>query len=177
MLTALPAVIFAHGGVSKNVNNAIVFLNQNPLSPLVGEEVVFTFSITDKNFQPLRNLQVQVKMIDTFFDDPFQDRIAFEETYTTDANGAFEFKYTFEKENYFDADLVFADPVSGQENSTGFLVQTREAGNQAGSLFSAILLVVFLCALLYSYTMMKSRRTNGQNDSPTQAGEKTADSA
>lgn len=116
----------AHGGVEKSRGNTIVYLSQEPLSPLVGEEVMMTFVLgrptgTDR----LRDLEVELTVIDTFPDDATKDQVILKETKRTDANGAIEFAYTFTKENFFDVELNYKDPSNNQEEEVGFLVQTR----------------------------------------------------
>jgi hypothetical protein len=120
-----PVVAFAHGGVSQNVGKFIVTLNQIPLSPLVGEEVTMTFVITGVDFKPFPRIPVQFSLTDTFSGDESRDVTILTEEKVTDANGAFEFVYTFNKENYFDAELAFTDPQTGESVQTGFLIQTR----------------------------------------------------
>jgi hypothetical protein len=128
LLFLLPFFCQAHGGVSKNINNAIVFLNQSPLSPLVNEKTQLTFALTDKNFQALANLPVVLTLTDTYYGDASKDKIILVQDKKTDQNGDFTFNYTFTKENYFDAELTFIDPISGQTDTTGFLVESRQPG-------------------------------------------------
>lgn len=113
----------AHGGVAKNIGNFVVYLNQNPLSPKVDEPIKFSFQIVDAAGDPLVNQPVRVNIVDTFFGDATQDKIIEIKNFSTDVNGAFEFDYSFGQENYFDLDLDFKDPATGEELSTGFLVQ------------------------------------------------------
>ena len=127
-----PISAFAHGGVEKVVGDTIVFLNQTPLSPFVGEQVHLPFVFTnDKTDAPLSNLPVEVTVTDTFLGDESKDKIIYSSQGKTDVNGVLDFSYTFSRENYFDIDLHFAD-ASGMQQETGFLVQARErADHQA----------------------------------------------
>lgn len=127
---SIPFFAGAHGGVSKNIGNAIVFLNQSPLSPLVGEKVDFNFVLTDPKIVPLANTNASLTLTDTFFGDESKDKIILTKNFTTDNNGDFTFSHTFNKENYFDIDLDFKDPITGQNDSTGFLVQIRNGPNK-----------------------------------------------
>jgi hypothetical protein len=123
-----PSIALAHGGVSKDVGSATVYLKQSPLSPLVGEEVKFFFALakTEGN-AALRNLPIKLTLIDTYAGDESRDKTLLTKKIVTDVNGDFDFSFTFNEENYFDIDLSFADPVTGQEETTGFLVQPRVA--------------------------------------------------
>jgi hypothetical protein len=123
----ISGAVFAHGGVSKNVGNAVVYLNQTPLSPLVGEKVELAFNITDNNFQPLRNTNVKLTLIDTFFDDASKDKEILTKNLKTDDNGAIVFEYGFPNSDFYDVELTFQDPVSKEADQTGFLVQSRDA--------------------------------------------------
>ena len=121
-----PALVFAHGGVEKTVGTTMVFLNQTPLSPFVGEQVHLPFVFTDeKSNNPLVNIPVIVTVTDTFLGDETKDKIIYSNTMSTDVNGVLDFMYTFHKENYFDIDLHFKD-AAGNDQETGFLVQARE---------------------------------------------------
>ena len=117
----------AHGGVEQVAGNSIVILNQSPISPLVGEPVKMDFSFVDKNFQPLKNLDFKLTLIDTFFNDASRDQTVLTKAFKTDNNGFAEFQYTFPKENYFDVHLDFQEPDNGSSQQVGFLVQPRAA--------------------------------------------------
>src|SRR6478609_2911605 len=69
-----PGLVFAHGGFVQVVGNTIVVLNQNPISPLVGENVDMNFALVDKNFKPLPNLKVRLDLIETAFNNAAQDQ-------------------------------------------------------------------------------------------------------
>ncbi len=117
-------VASAHGGVEKTVGSTKVILDQDPLSPLVGEKVQTTFVFLDtKTNQPLSNLDLQAHLIDTFYSDASKDKEIFSKDLKTDANGSASLEYTFQKANYFDFDLDFKDSQGEQE--TGFLLQVR----------------------------------------------------
>ncbi len=116
----------AHGGVEKHDDNVRVFLKQEPLSPLVGEEVKFYFTFTDAATDlALKNLPVTLTLIDTFPGDESKDTEIFSQDMTTDVNGSLDFTYTFTKENYFDIDLDFIDPTTKASGEVGFLVESR----------------------------------------------------
>ncbi len=117
----------AHGGVSKNIGHAVVYLNQEPLSPLVGERVKFSFALQDTKGAALVNLPVQLTLTDTYYGDESKDKVILTQPVISDVNGDFEFAYTFTKQNYFDLDLDFADPITKATLNTGFLVQPRTA--------------------------------------------------
>ncbi len=125
-----PLSALAHGGVEKIAGDTIIFLNQTPLSPLIGEQVhlpfVFTHSKTDA---PLANLPVRITVTDTFLGDESKDKIVYNTQATTDVNGVLDFSYTFSRENYFDIDLHFTD-ADGTQQETGFLLQARERVDQ-----------------------------------------------
>lgn len=126
VLMTTPLTALAHGGVEKSSGNTTVYLTQSPLSPLVGEKVKMTFvfaksGTTDR----LQNLDVELNLIDTFFDDATKDQTILTEQKKTDVNGAFEFEYTFSKENFFDVDLKFKEPFTGEEQDIGFLIEPR----------------------------------------------------
>lgn len=121
----LPMLVVAHGGVEKTSGKTSVYITQSPISPLVDEEVHFTFVLKQGVNAPLRNLPVKLTLIDTYYGDESKDTVILTETKQTDANGAFQYSYTFNKENYFDIDLSFIDPTDNTEQEVGFLVQPR----------------------------------------------------
>ena len=127
MLALIPALTLAHGGVEKSAGagDITVYLTQQPLSPFIGEEVRMTFVVKKDPNEAIRNLDVELTLIDTFFNDVTKDTTISTEKMKTDANGAFDFYYTFNKENYFDVDLKFKHPETGEELDVGFLVQPR----------------------------------------------------
>lgn len=131
------SIVSAHGGVEKVAGDYIVVLNQTPLSPLIGEEVKMNFVITDKTMtKRISNLDVGFSLVDTFTGDESRDKIILKKEFKTDANGSFDFAYTFDKENYFDSDLSFKDD-KGEVQSTGFLVQPRKEKQGLENLFIA----------------------------------------
>lgn len=123
----LPTTIFAHAGVQKKGDNIIVTFYQSPISPLVGEEIKLTFVVTDQNLTPKINTEGALILIDTFYGDESKDKVILTKQFTTDANGAVEFTYTFDKENYFNIELQF----KGQEEKwqhIDYLIQPRQTG-------------------------------------------------
>ena len=127
ILALFPLLTSAHGSVAQVINNSIVFLSQHPQSVLVGENVKSTFSLKDKEFKVLANIPVKLTVIETFDGDSSLDKQIFTQDYTTDVNGAFSFEYSgFARETYYDVELAFADPVTGEENVTGFLIKPRD---------------------------------------------------
>ena len=124
--------VSAHGGFEKNANNTIVYITQEPISPLVGEKIDFTFQFRDPtvvvkkdlSVQNLANIPVEVSLIDTYTGDESRDKTIYKKTLVTDENGNLSFSYTFTKENYFDIDLSYKDH-NGKVQETGFLVQPR----------------------------------------------------
>ncbi len=124
--------VLAHGGFEKRAGNVIVYVKQTPISPLVGEKVKLSLSFRDEGIPETGNLSSQnlvdwpilLSVVDTFSGDESKDKIIYQKQYTTDANGAFSFEYTFSKENYFDIDLDFNDS-KGNNLETGFLIQPR----------------------------------------------------
>ncbi len=124
----VPISVSAHGGAAQITGNTVVFIKQNPLSPLIGEEVFASFVLRDRKdvSRPLPNTPVRIRLIDTFYGDESKDQIILTKNIKTDANGAFEFRYTFNKQNYFDIDLTYDDPETGEELETGYLVYPRD---------------------------------------------------
>lgn len=115
----------AHGGVQRIAGNAVVTLYQSPISPFVGEPVKMTFALTGPGGAALADREVELTLTDTFTGDESKDKVVLTKTYRTDANGDLEFDQTFPNPDYFDVDLSFADPVTGDEDEAGFLVQPR----------------------------------------------------
>lgn len=134
-----PGLVYAHGGVEKRAGNVTIYLTQNPISPLTGEKVQFTF-VANKgdNIDRLANFPVTLSLIDTFYGDATKDKTILTENFTTDPNGAFQFEYVFNKENYFDIDLKFKDPVSGKNEDLGFLIQPRFSEKNSINLWQII---------------------------------------
>src|SRR5581483_4287547 len=91
----MPVTAFAHGGVSQNIGNAVVILNQSPLSPFVGEKVQMAFTITDTKLVAIPNLGLELTLTDTYFGDAAKDKLVETQQLRTDANGTFVFDYVF----------------------------------------------------------------------------------
>jgi len=115
----------AHGGFQKNIGKTQVFINLSPISPLVGENVKMTFQFLDLDYKSLPGLDVTLTLVDTFYGDESKDKTILTKNFKTDINGAFDFDYTFTKENYFDINFTFKEPSTGKEQETGFLIQAR----------------------------------------------------
>ena len=119
------STVLAHGGVEKTSGPVTVNVHQNPLSPLVDEKVKITFIFNDTELKKrIPDLPVKLKVIDTFTGGASKDKIIFESDEKSDKNGALNFEYTFEKENYFDVELEFADHHS-KKQTIGLLIQPR----------------------------------------------------
>lgn len=123
----------AHGGFSKKTGNITVYVLQDPISPLVGEQVRMFFTLRDESVtvekdlseQNLVNWPVTISVIDTFYGDASRDKIILVKELRTDVNGNFNFEYIFDKENYFDIELDFKDKA-GANQEIGFLIQPRK---------------------------------------------------
>ncbi len=150
---------FAHGGVSKNVDNSIVFLTQSPISPLLGEKVHFSFSLKDASYNAQAHKDIRLSVIDTAFNDEANDKIIFTQRLNTDVNGDFDFSYTFHKQNYFDIELTFLDPKTGSPETTGFLVQPRD---NRGFLTTNIGLIISCLFLGFAAGRLIQRRTKNR---------------
>ncbi len=122
---AIPALTYGHGGVQKQAGNTTIYISQNPISPLVGEEIEITFVLKQGLNEPLVNADVELALIDTFYGDESRDKVILTQQKKTDANEAFEFSYRFNKESYFDVDLKFKDLKTGEIQQTGYLIQPR----------------------------------------------------
>lgn len=122
----IPTTAAAHGGFEKRAGDTVVYITQSPISPYIGEKVTINMVFQQYNsLDRWKNLDVQLKLIDTYYGDESKDRVVFTTTETTDVNGSLNFSYTFPKENYFDVDLSFTNPQTGKKEETGFLVQPR----------------------------------------------------
>lgn len=159
VIFVLPITAFAHGGVEKQSGNTTVYLTQSPLSPIVGETVQFTLVFNKgENIERLKNYPVTLSLIDTFYGDESKDKIILTQEQQTDVNGAISFEYTFNKENYFDVDLKFKDPVTGENQDTGFLIQPRIAINSGVNYWQ--LLVAGIMGLILGAVAYKFRINN-----------------
>jgi hypothetical protein len=157
----LPLTTQAHGGVEKHSGNIIVFLNQNPLSPLIGEPVDFAFKIVDRNNTVLKNISATITLTDTFTGDESKDKEVFKKEVTTDANGSFEFSYTFPNSDYFDIDIGVTDPSSGKTEEVGFLVQPRAIPTRSENFF--IISIVIGIIVGFSIARVYDRQKNKVN--------------
>ena len=169
-LGLMPLQSEAHGGVQKSTGNIVVYISQSPISPLVGEKVKFTFVIKRKDeLQGLQNFRVNLTMIDTFYGDETKDKIILSTEKKTDANGAFQFDYVFNKENYFDIDLAFKDPITGEQENTGFLIQPRNIPGYPPEkfafteLFAGIFLGLTMGIAIVTYIYSRSRNVTLTN--------------
>jgi hypothetical protein len=148
-LLLLPSLADAHAGVMKTAGDIDVIYKQTPLSPFVGETVQMNFVLTkhDLNDQ-VRNHPVLLQVMDTYYGDETKDTLLKEEQLVTDVNGSINFEYAFAKENYFDIELSFTD-LSGQEQETGFLIQTRkELSHQILAAMGVGMLLAIACFTL-----------------------------
>jgi len=125
----------AHAGFEKRVGDTVIYIKHSPISPFVGEKVTFYLSFRDDsiktnslNDQDLKNFPVLLSVIDTYYGDESKDEVIYKKQMVTDANGGFEFEYTFDKENYFDIELEFLDRNKNKQ-SVGFLIQPRSTNN------------------------------------------------
>lgn len=141
-----PFTSFAHGGVEKSIDNTTIFLVQNPISPLVGEKVYFNFVFAPKQntLQRFANLPVTLKVISTYYGDETKDQTIFSKDVTTDNNGSIDFDYVFPRANYYDIELHFTDPVSKQDQATGFLIQVRATQKNRWGMYTASVLILSL---------------------------------
>jgi len=134
-----PKIVYAHGGFEKRAGSVVVYVKQQPLSPLVGEKVQLWLSFRDEgdtsaknlNDQDLVNWPVQLSVIDTFYGNESKDTILYQKDFITDPNGGFSFEYTFTKENYFDIDLRLKDKKA-MSQQTGFLIFPRDPTHPSG---------------------------------------------
>lgn len=122
----IPRIVSAHGGVEKTAGNVLVTLFQTPLSPLVGENVTFSYILTDlsKN-HVLKNKYARLVITKTYTGDENKDKVVFTKMVRSDVNGTITFSYSFPTTNYYDIDLEFGKQ-NDETNTTGFLVQPRE---------------------------------------------------
>ena len=162
ILALSPLYLSAHGGVEKSVGNVTVFLSQDPISPLAGEEVKMTFIFANKQnaLERYSGLEVNLTLIDTFFGNASLDKVILERTLVTNSNGAIEFSYTFNKENFFDVDMVFTDPSTGLEENVGFLVQPRAKINQLQSNDFWAGLILGIIAMLFLFKIYTGKSGN-----------------
>lgn len=151
---------FAHAGVQKRNKDYIVTFYQSPISPLVGEQVKITFVVTDHNLDRQVEVEGNLILIDTFYGDESKDKKIFDKKFITDANGAFEFEYTFDKENYFNIELVF----KGEEDKADhidFLVQPRKGKDRSSiSLSTAATLFGFGSLVGIIITVILKKKVN-----------------
>lgn len=136
---AVPNIVLGHGGFQKQAGETTVYIIQNPVSPLVGEEVEFNFVLKQGLNSPLKNTEVELVVIDTFFGDEDKDKAIFNKTLRTDENGSIDFNYTFSKENYFDIELNFTDPKTQKRVTTGFLIEPRAPKTNQAALFGLLI--------------------------------------
>lgn len=168
-LITYPDIVLAHAGVFKRSGNTLITIYQNPISPLVGEEVKFTFAITDLDYNRIENLDLKLTLIDTYYGGESKDRIILTKQFKTDANGVFEFKYTFneqnsfgEKENYFNIDLSFRDK-DGKDQQIDFLVQPRDSNEQIQNtplMFFLWMLIAFSIGSFSSFLVLRKYKRN-----------------
>lgn len=150
-LTVFTPFAFAHGGFEKKAGNVVVYINQRPVSPLVGETVSVFLTFRDEskpiktsiNDQELSRFPFVISVIDTYYGDAKKDKIIYQTNGKTDENGDYSFSYTFHKENYFDLHLRFIGP-EGKLEETGFLIQPRSPK----SISFPFLLLLPVCFLL-----------------------------
>lgn len=122
-----PQFVYSHSGVQKRGDNTIVTFYQSPISPLVGEEVKITFSVTDLNLDRKPNSKGTLTLIDTFKGDESKDTVILTKLFKTDENGSAEFSYTFDKENHFSLNLQF-DGQKEKWQHIDYLIYPRAAG-------------------------------------------------
>jgi hypothetical protein len=153
ILAGVPALIGAHGGVSNQAGNVVIFLTQQPLSPLINEEVRMTFSVKNKDLSSMPGTEVGLRLIETN-NDPALDKTILSETRTSDVNGNFDFNHKFSKEEYYDVELTVSDPVTGEPAVIGFLVQPRQPELPWTRIIIAIL-IIFGVTSTYTFIKLK----------------------
>src|SRR5581483_12438559 len=111
LMLRFPLHFFAHGGVEKQAGNILVTLFQTPLSPLVGEDVAFSFTLTtpDKN-KRLVHKQARLVVTQTAYNNPSKDKIVYSKEVSSDVNGIINFSYAFPTTDYYDIDVQFGKP-------------------------------------------------------------------
>lgn len=161
----MPGLVNAHGGFEKRAGDTVVYVTQSPISPYVGEKVAINMVFQQYNsLDRWKNLDVQIKLIDTYYGDESKDKVMFATTETTDVNGSLNFSYTFPKENYFDVDISFTNPQTGKKEETGFLIQPRNSTDPRPLTYlsySATSLIVG--AILGAMVMRYKKRTKGSD--------------
>src|SRR6266404_3677583 len=132
---AFPSFVFAHGGFERRAGDITVYINQSPISPLVGENVKMNFVFKEEGkIQALSNFKVDMSLIDTFYGDQSKDKLILKKSFVTDVNGSYDFDYTFHKENFFDVEFTFKDPA-GNIQTTGYLIQPRQVKQNQNTFF------------------------------------------
>lgn len=157
-----PTTALAHGGVEKTAGDVTIVLNQDPLSPFAGEAVKMNFTFLDTKRERLKNFTATLTLTDTFMGDASKDKVVLTQPVQTDVNGDYEFDYTFNKANYFDIDLDLKDS-SGTDQSTGFLVQTRDKTiSQNSSSSNSKLGIGIAVGLAIGLVINRARKGKGQ---------------
>lgn len=162
LIALTPYQALAHGSVSNQAGNAVVFLTQQPLSPLVGEEVRMTFSVRNKELRAIPQTDVVLKLVKTG-DEPSQDEIVLTETKTSDVNGSFDFYYKFPEEDYYDVELSLQDPITSESIAVGFLVQTRNSTQSFFDQYKYWIIGIVL-ADCFIVIMLLQRQKTGYNN-------------
>lgn len=155
-----PSLANAHGGFEKRAGDTVVYITQSPISPYAGEQVNINMVFQQYNsLERWKSLDVQIKLIDTYYGDESKDKVIFTTTQATDVNGSLNFSYTFTKENYFDVDLSFTNPKTGKREETGFLIQPRNSIKpRTLNYVSYITISLFVGAALGATVMHRKKR-------------------
>lgn len=164
IMLCIPSLSNAHGGFEKRAGDTVVYITQSPISPYVGEEVHMNMVFQQYNsLDRWKNLDVQIKLIDSYYGDESKDKVILTTSEATDVNGSLNFSYTFPKENYFDVDVSFTNPQTGKREETGFLIQPRTSTATSRWTY-ALCIAIPLCGGV-AVAALWARRKKGRRES------------
>jgi hypothetical protein len=114
-----PQQVLSHSGIGQEVGNYHISFTQEPLSPLIGENVKVTVRVTDENDKPVSNLKGNVIIKKTVIkryvgkDAEQEQKEIYKKPGITDTDGSVGIAYTFNEQSLYDIEFIW-----GQHEAT-----------------------------------------------------------
>ena len=148
-MCVLPALASAQTGMQRIDTTTIVTDNQAPLSPLVGEDVTSTFTISDRNSTALANITGTITVTESPTANHSDDKEILTQAFTSDEHGNVTFQYAFQQEHPYTISLNFTDSNSIPQQAA-FSIEPRIVSTNNPSRDATLIGVAFIIGLFGS---------------------------
>lgn len=125
-----PQQALSHSGIGQEVGKYHISFTQEPLSPLVGENVKVTIRVTDENDEPVSNLKGNLIIKKTVIkqnvgkDAEQEQKEIYRKRETTDTDGNVGIAYTFNEQSLYDVEFSWGQ--NEETESAGLELFPRE---------------------------------------------------